>query len=223
MRGYDNPIFEPYGNCIPDFAINENIAVEVTKLTKGIEIDGETKVIDSDQPQIYQSAINMLNRLDTDQGEETWFVGFDFKRPIQVRENLKKAETYLQTFYKSNDRKAHSHEVSPSLRVDLVRGDRDIDHNFFELGSFVDFDQSGFVLSDLCKNISRVASIKEAKAKKCQSKFSGWWLLLPNTISYTLKESYLIEIGHSINQSKFWDKITLFDPSNPSRYWDFEF
>ena len=117
----------------------------------------------------------------------------------------------------------HNFDVSDSLQITLVRGSLNTNSSFFELSSFVDIEQSGFVLPDLYENISRVALVKEEKARKCQIDFSSWWLLLPNTISYTLKKSYLPGISSSINQNEFWDRFTLFDPGNPSNYWDFEF
>ena len=103
LRGYENPIFEKWENSIPDFVIEGNIAVDVTKLTKSIEIDGKTTVIDNDQPKFYQSTKNMLTRLGSEVDEETWFIGFKFRRPIKVRENLKKTESYLRNFQKPKD------------------------------------------------------------------------------------------------------------------------
>jgi hypothetical protein len=86
--GYTDVVYEPDGNVPPDFLIDGRIAVEVRRLNQNHETGGRTHGLEEVAIPLWQRVRKLALSLGPPTRNASWFVFFDFTRPVQPWKNF---------------------------------------------------------------------------------------------------------------------------------------
>jgi hypothetical protein len=210
-------LFEPDGNIPPDFSVGGHIGVEVRRLNQNyIYTDGKTEGLEESAIPLWQRMKKFLHAIGPSINGESWFVGIDFRRPIDPWRSLEvKIRRELVAFMQSSTRSARTIQITPNFELDLLRASKD-HGEFFLLGASSDNDSGGWIMSEVEKNLRLCILEKERKIAPYRNKYSAWWLVLADHIDYSMepedRQVFRTEVMPSITH--FFDKIVFVDPTN---------
>ncbi|MNJ56792.1 hypothetical protein D3C77_523560 [compost metagenome] len=88
--------------------------------------------------------------------------------------------------------------------------------NHFMLGASSDFDQGGFVASEIIRNLKLCITEKAAKIAPYIDRYREWWLVLPDYIGPDLNADERSTIGEHVNTLTF-SPVVLIHPRDPTR------
>lgn len=214
--------FEPIGQRSPDFGLDDRIAVEVTRLTKAVDINGDHVVIDSDEVAIRQIVRTVISEFNGTQSNQSAIVNYRFTRPVQRQDLRQGLKDFLDNVLQQEIVETQSTEVCTCLWVDLRPATHRPGMPFLEGGSS-DGDRPGWLVPDMVDNVSRIAAVKQHRAMDVKNKYTEWWLLLENRLSYRLPAEALNAFHGSVDPNEFWTKCVAFDTRDPLQYqvfWD---
>ncbi len=213
-------VFEPDGNIPPDFSLSGTIGVEVSRLNQNYGYpDGSMEGLEELSIPIWQYLEKELPSIGPSIDGESWFVGIDFRRPIDPRKSLwPKIRKELITFMKSADRKQCTISVTDNFNLDLIRASKDCG-SFFLLGASSDNDAGGWVLGEVEKNLRFCIEVKEKKIAPYRQKYTEWWLILPDYIDYSMelqdRDVFRTDVMPNLQHS--FNTIIFLDPRDHSR------
>lgn len=155
--GLEEIDFEPNGpSTAPDFLVSGNIAVEITRLSQHFRDKSSTKSLEQDAIPLTSAFRHFLHRFEPTfeppAEEPSWFVHFNFRRPIQKWRPVEKALTSALNSFDPTNPADHSVRVSRNFEIIFVRGGKRHD-TFFRHGGSCDHDSGGFVVSELQRNL----------------------------------------------------------------------
>jgi len=212
--------FEPDGNIPPDFAIDARIAVEVRRLNQNFGFgDGSTQGLEECTIPLLQWFKANLPSLGPSINGESWFVGFDFRRPLEELGKLRPlVETHLRRFKSQTVRERTSIQVTPNLVLHLDQAEKDWGY-FFLLGASGDDDSGGLVMKELERNLGLCIAEKERKIEPYRSKYPEWWLVLADYIDYSMdpKDRLTFRAEVMPRLPNRFNKIVLIDPRDHRR------
>jgi hypothetical protein len=213
-------VFEPDGNVPPDFSIGGKIAVEVRRLNQNFEFpDGTRQGLEQLSIPLWKRFKSFLPSLGPSLNGECWYVGLDYRRPLEQWRTLDPlVRSQLRTFMAQPVRSQTTLRVTPSLSLDLIRSGKD-HGSFFVLGASSDDDSGGWVMGEIERNLRLCVAEKERKIEPYRSKYSTWWLVLPDHIDYAMQDedrsAFRCEVMPRIPHR--FDKIVLLDPRDYRR------
>lgn len=213
-------VYEPDGNIPPDFCIGGRIAVEVRRLNQNYEFsDGTRQGLEQLAIPLWKRFKTYLPSLGPSLAGECWYVGLDFRRPLENWKVLRPlVESNLRSFKALPVRTQTSIEITPNLSLDLIRSGKD-HGSFFLLGASSDDDSGGWVMGEVERNLRLCIAEKEKKIESYRSKYPEWWLVLADHIDYSMdpedrpifKSEVMPRIPHRFS------KIVLIDPGDYRR------
>jgi hypothetical protein len=216
------PDYEPHGNVFPDFRVNGDIAVEVTRLYSHC-FDNQSKpyaLVERYFPfndwlsEVLKSYRSPVNR-------ESWFVDFAPIHPINGWGGEVKAavENELSTFYESIDRKDKRVRVQNSIEITFTKASVLL-QSFFVLAGGSESAEGCLVVNEMEKNIQHLVDRKEEKLLACSTKYSQYWLALVDYIDYGMAQEDFDELqSRNINRG-MWTKILLLNPDGTNQAWE---
>ena len=213
-------VYEPDGNIPPDFSVSGNIAVEVRRLNQNFEFpDGSRQGLEQLSIPLWKRFKSFLPSLGPSLNGECWYVSIDFRRPLEEWKTLEPlVRSQLRVFMSQPIRDRTTLHITRSLSLDLIRSVRD-HGSFFLLCASSDDDSGGWVMSEIERNLRLCIAEKERKIEPHRSKYSEWWLVLPDHIDYAMQEddqySFQSEVMPRIPHR--FNKIVLLDPRDYSR------
>ena len=213
-------IFEPDGNIPPDFSLGDHIGVEVRRLNQNYEYpDGSSEGLEKLDIALWQRLEKSLPTIGTQDTRESWFVGLNFRRPVESPRVLdKKIKTALLAFMHNTNRSNTTLHVTPNFEINLARASRYCG-SFFLLGESSDDDSGGWVMNEVERNLQLCITEKERKIAPHRHKYSEWWLVLPDHIDYSMepddRETFRNDVMPRIKHK--FDKIVLIDPRDHRR------
>lgn len=165
-------IFEPDGNTPPDFSLAGTIGVEVRRLNQNFEYsDGSMEGLEQLAIPLWRYLEKALPSIGPSIDGESWFVGIDFRRPIDPRKLLwAKIKKELIAFMTPNDRKQCTISITDNFKLDLIRASKDCD-SFFLLGASSDDDEGGWIMGEVEKNLRFCIEEKEKKIAPYRQKY----------------------------------------------------
>jgi hypothetical protein len=218
--GIGDVAYEPDGNIPPDFCVGGSIAVEVRRLNQNFEFsDGTTQGLEQLAIPLWKKFKTYLPSLGSSLTGECWYVGIDFRRPLQEWKVLRPlVESSLKRFKSLPVRAQTTIQIMPNLNLDLIRSGKD-HGSFFLLGASSDDDSGGWVMGEVERNLRLCIADKEKKIEPYRSKYSEWWLLLADHIDYSMdpedrpifKSEVMPRIPHRFS------KVVLIDPRDHRR------
>lgn len=183
--GFECVVFEPDGNVPPDFLVDGRIAVEVRRLNQNaVSEAGIYEGLEEVSIPLWQRMTRLLPTIGASVTDETWFVAFDFRRPLDPWKLLEpKIKSVLLSFLASPSRSMTRLQVAPNFEIAVYPASRWHGSPFI-LGGATDDDSGGFVLGEVHSNLQLCSGEKERKIASFRSKYPQWWLVLPDHIGY---------------------------------------
>ncbi|ENL1175841.1 hypothetical protein AB4S83_004342 [Vibrio vulnificus] len=203
-QGYSLKI-EPDGNVPPDLVLDDKIAVEVTRLSKIINVHSSPKSIDNDSSSVIAKLKKAIN---TPKNSETqphrYSVTAIIKRPFG---NLKKVTTDIKVKLKEIDNSEFTEnevriEISKSISIKISK--RNIDNgNGFLLTGIIDLDAAYHDKEIMLASINFCHTSKAKKVEPYFERYKEWWLVMSDTITYNGSDEYIDYIAKNICKSPF--------------------
>ncbi len=214
-RGFEDIIFEPDGNIPPDFLVNNEIAIEVRRLNKHFDSIGQFKGLENLRFSLMYKVQNMLKTIAYPVRHESYFISFHFRRPFPKPDTVvNEIKNKLTEFIKSGIGGAQVWEISDQLILKAFPASKKYEKPFL-LGSYVDLDAGGFVVSDIYQNLKICIKEKEYKVLNYRHKYPVWWLLLIDYIGYGLSERDHNQVIQLDPIDHTWDKVIIVAPLKP--------
>ena len=84
------------------------------------------------------------------------------------------------------------------------------------LGGYSDFDAGGFVAGEIIRNLDLCIAEKAAKIAPYNSRYSEWWLVLPDLIGPDLDADERRAVGEHVDLQTF-SRVVLIHPREPTK------
>jgi hypothetical protein len=217
------PDYEPHGNVFPDFRVNGDIAVEVTRLhSHCFENQSKPYALVERYVPFDDWLSKVLKSYRSPVDTESWLVDFAPIHPINgwAREVKAAVESELLTFYKSKsiDRKDKTVRVLNSIEITFTKSGA-LSQSFFVLGGS-ESAEGCLVVNEMEKNIQHLVDRKEEKLLACSTRYSQYWLALVDYIDYGMAQEDFEELqSRNINRG-MWTKILLLNPDGTNQAWE---
>lgn len=212
--GLGAPAYEPDGRVPPDFTLGD-IAIEVRRLNQNHETTGGYEGLESGQAGILRYVEKVLPSFGPPKDGQGWWVFLTFWRPIDgksIKQALPKA---LAAFYAAPDPSGLDVKLTRTFELEIRPAGIPV-ANHFMLGGFSDFDQGGFVASEIIRNLNLCIAEKAAKVAPYQDRYREWWLVLPDHIGPDLDADERQTIGEHVDLRTF-SRVVLIHPRDPTR------
>ena len=244
-QGYSNIERPQREEDPPDYVVDDNLAVEVRRLNRSIQVNGHTEGEETSRISLSKTIESILSNIDPPGNGQSWIVDceYDFSSPLpkkkvvekQIREALQlltqpyDTDVIHQLGSKYLDYDKHADELGylHSLHLCLPCG---ICLELSEISATparfllqnVSDGEGVSVLSELESNINAAIQEKSQKIRDRKNKFDRWWLILIDHISYVpysgLTQTELENLRTSIRVEKPWSKIIIVSLWAPD-YW----
>ncbi|WP_300441980.1 hypothetical protein [Christiangramia sp.] len=209
--GFKNIDYEPKGNRTPDFVINDEIAVEVRRLNQFLDGEPLEKVYFKIVPKI----LNLIENYNTDTHTKSSFVSIHFSRPSIVNKKDIKLINEILDFHSNKMEQKKRYKVGAGLELEFHPSEKKLEKQYW-IGGIVDFDEGGFILSNIYKSLKLISPAKYNIIQPYKSEYPIWWLALIDHISFSpLTKNELNILKQSIDFNLKFDKVILISNSNP--------
>jgi hypothetical protein len=207
-------VYEPDGKVPPDFVVDGRIAVEVRRLNQHYDVAGSLRGLEQDTIPLRQRLENLLTEI-THDNPGTWFVMFNFRRPLADWRLLRrKLKEKLRSFLEQPS--------DTPWRVEIVRGFTIttlpatlVEGKSFLVGGYTDGDAGGWVVAELVRNMSAYIAEKTKKVAPYLNGYPEWWLVF---VDYIGQESDAADIRTHITRSEPWAKVLVLNPISGGAY-----
>lgn len=212
-QGFKSIVYEPDGNVPPDFLADGRVAIEVRRLNQNENTGGTNRGLEEIAVPLQKSIDSLLKSLGPPQSSGSWFVSFDFQRPIEqwriLGPTLRK---HLETFRDRSTHEPTSIRVSKNFELELFQATNS-HPTFFLLGGWMDYDSGGWVLAEMERNLEICLEEKTRKVSHVRYKYPEWWLVLIDYIGYGLGDFDRQLFRDQVRRERDWDKVILLDPT----------
>jgi hypothetical protein len=214
-------VYEPDGNVSPDFLVNGTIAVEVRRLNQNEITESGHRGHEVTRIPLAARMRRLLSSFGPPPSGVSWFVSYDFGRPLPEWKKLNSAlREYLLAF---RDNPATEREASATIckgfEIKLRRASNS-HSEFFVPGGSADDDTGGSVFQETQKNLRLCIEEKTRKIAPHRHKYPEWWLVLIDRIGFGVESCDEKLYREHLKFEHSWDKIVLVSPNNPR--WAFE-
>lgn len=220
-RGHVNIVYEPDGNIPPDFLVDSRVAVEVRRLNQN-HFDGNyIQGLEEVAIPLWKRIQRLLDSMGPPTNEESWFVHFNFSRPVESWKSLEpKLRGALSAFLASPGNTPRLVSKGLGFELEVFCRASKLHPTAFVMAGCSDRESGGWLLSEMEKNIRDCAREKAQKIAKFKPRYSEWWLALVDYIGFSLGDldRELFRAQVSIEHS--WDKIILIDPRDFRRWFE---
>ena len=209
-------VYEPDGNTPPDFLVNGTIAVEVRRLNQNEIIESGHRGLEVTRIPLEASVRKLLASLGPAQSGVSWFVCYDYRRPLPEWKKLHSAlREYLLTFRANpSPERELSATICKGFEITLHRAGNSYPQ-FFVPGGPADHDSGGWELREMQKNLGLCIEEKTRKIAPYRHRYSKWWLVLVDRIGYGVEACDEQLYREHLKFEHNWDKIVLVNPLNP--------
>lgn len=232
----------------PDYVVDDSLAVEVRRLNRSIQVDGQTEGEETSRISLFKTIEIILSDIDLPGNEQSWVVDceYNFSRSLpnkkviekQIREALQPlTQPYdtdvihqLGSKYLDYDKHAdelgylHSLHLCLPCGICLELSEISATPARFLLQNVSD-GEGVAVLSELESNINAAIQEKSQKIRDRKNKFDRWWLILIDHICYVpysgLTQTELENLRTSIRVEKPWSRIIIISLWSPDCWYEF--
>jgi hypothetical protein len=218
--GYTNVVFEPDGNVTPDFLVQGRIAIEVRRLNQNYEGEGATKGLEEVSIPLRQKFERLVTSLGPPIRNESWFVSFHFRRPIEPWSALKlKLRVTLLDFMNSTKQQDVEVSLGNAFELNIFRASNP-HASFYVMAGYTDRDSGGWLVSEIMRNLRICVNQKTNNLAKVRAKYAEWWLVLVDHIGHGLDDLDRQQLHAQVTAQSLspdWRKIILVDPHDHTR------
>lgn len=226
-RGLTNVVYEPDGNVPPDFLVSGRVAVEVRRLNQSIETAEGPRGLEQDWYPLQARFSNLLPKLGPPIDGESWYVFYDFERPLLPWPELRRRITDALTEFRNSGQPSLARAaglnvtlppIAPRFELTLFRAGPADRHHYFLNGGNSDGDSGGWLMSEMPRNIRLCIEEKNKKIAAFRPKYPEWWLVLVDRIGYGMLDEREQQMLRSLVSDRgLWAKIILVSPQLPSQ------
>jgi hypothetical protein len=208
------PVYEPFGKRPPDFSI-DNLAIEVRRLNQNYFKKGKVVGLENLEKVFPKIVEEVFRGLDPKYTGISYWVAVKFKRaPRQKMSNIKKELKYsLQQFLNVRVPLPYTMDVNNEIDITFYES-TPFECKIFQIGSLMDYDSGGWVLSLYIENIKHSLQEKITKILPYKNDFQKWWLLLVDRIGFTFHEDEIDELKKYVGKIKQFEKVIVISPIN---------
>ncbi len=209
----ENIIYEPCGkDTMPDFLVNDILAIEVRRLNQHFFEDGKAEGIEQLSYPLYRTFIKALTSFDASYEGKSFWVSIDYERSLkkegkQVEADMKIS---LKKFLQSKYLLPCTLQVNDRIRFEIEDATSVIDGKVFMAAREMDLDEGDWVIPMYIENINHCIADKSAKIKKYKSKIKEWHLCLVDHI-FGVDEKCAKEIQKGVSGRGEFDKVIVID------------
>ena len=210
------PVYEPFGNRPPDFSI-DNLAVEVRRLNQNYFKEGKVVGLENFGMVFPDIVEEVFRGFDAKYSGLSYWVAVKYKRaPDQKMSNLKKElKLSLQQFLNIRTPLPYTLDVTDEIDISFYES-TPFEGKIFQIGSLIDYDSGGWVLSLYIENIKHSLQEKIGKILPYKNDFQKWWLLLVDRIGFTFHEDEIDELKKYVGIIEQFEKVIVVSPINYS-------
>ncbi|WP_239797687.1 hypothetical protein [Candidatus Nitrotoga arctica] len=178
-RDYVDVVYEPDGNVAPDFLVNGAIAIEVRRLNQNHFGGPNTKGLEEAAIPLWNQVKDLLSSMGAPTKGESWFVHFEFNRPVERWKTLrKKLRSALAAFAVATKQERAIIAKGRNFELEVFCRTSKPHATMFVMAGYTDKESGGWLLAEMETNIRYCARKKEEKISKVRSKYPEWWLLI---------------------------------------------
>ena len=149
--GFKDIVYEPDGKVPPDFLVEGRIAVEVRRLNQNEQTASGFRGLEVVAIPFQMKVRRLLMSLGPPRSGASWYVHYNFRRPIPIRDIMSELRQRLIEFRDGDSGTLPAaFIVGTSLEVRLCRAPR-LHGTFFVPGGFSDDDSGGWVFGETQK------------------------------------------------------------------------
>src|SRR5688572_23448856 len=203
--GLGEPVYEPDGEVPPDFLLAGTKAVEVRRLSQHTVHDGEVRSLEQDAIPLRQRFQNLLAEFEPRDGR-TWFALYNYRRPLPDWPSLRQLlRATLAAFLRDPMDQTLRLQITDRFTITLHQS-TDFLGSAFVYGGHTDFDQGGWVVSEIIENLGVYVPEKTATIAPHRSKYPTWWLLFVDYIGTPDEKD---EVRRYCKRPPEWDRIIV--------------
>lgn len=196
--------FEPLGHSRPpDFSLDNEIGVEVTRITKTKNQQHSVSIA--------QSLQKIVENYDAPPDGYSCFVAFSFQKPIEVSKLRNKIKIALTEQHSTKSMENKVIPIGPNLSISFLPTQTKNEKSFLFAG-FFDHSDSGFTGDILPDCILRIGKEKQKKMEGISDQFAEWWLVLVNTLTGMFDTQTSKMVQKRVDQTEFWDRVIILEP-----------
>lgn len=206
---------EPDGNVPPDFVIGGRIAVEVRRLNQNYVGPDGYEGLESLEAGLLRFIENELPKFGPPEMGKSWWVFWQFSRPLDMRALKRDLPRALEKFARSDATRTVTKHIGGSFQIEFSPANIPLE-NFLAVGGYSDLDSGGAVASEIIRNLNLCIAEKTDKVHHYRSRYPQWWLVFTDLIYPQLSPSEREKLRDHISNDQ-WDRIVLLDPTDPRR------
>lgn len=209
---HDEVIFEPKGKRTPDFSIR-NIGMEVTRLEQKYDYGTRRVGLYDFQVRLNNMIESLFREFDSSEMSESFWVSVRYKRlpNIKIKQVKKKVKYELEYFLKNYSGLPYEIELEEGIELTIIKNNLK-SNRVFDLGTSIDLDAGGWIVSLYIESINCVINEKTKKIFPFKNDYIEWWLLLIDRLSFQPKSNEKKEIINSMDNFGAFKKIIIIDP-----------
>lgn len=212
--GYSKVVYEPDGNVPPDFLLDSRVAVEVRRLNQ-LTFDANGNVVGLEQADIplWKRITNFVNNfVAVPRPSTTYGIFYIFSRPIPDWKTLQaELSQALSAFL--NGSRVTPYKTSLPCGVGLRIFDWKMDKGtVFRLAGSSDEQSGGYIVGNLQFALQYAVAEKDGKVSKYRSKYSEWWLVLLDYVSWGTDEHDRRQLFDGWGIQHTFDKVYVVNP-----------
>jgi len=213
FEGYSDIVYEPKGNIPPDFLLNGQIAIEARRLNQHLTKNDKVEPLERLEYKLIPMLKVLLDEFSEGTHENTSFVCIRYSRPIgKVKECIKDIRNALVSHLPLLKERG-VYKISDTVEVELLPASTQ-HTSAYVLGSIMDADAGGWIVSEVYKNIKIVLEEKSYKVSKYKDNYKEWWLILVDHIGYGLDQIDIKQLQELSILTNGWNKVILVSPIN---------
>jgi hypothetical protein len=219
--GFHDPVYEPDGKVPPDFVIEGWIAVEVRRLNQMCKSNTNTLGLEQLQRSFEAKIPFLLKDIGPSRAGNSWFVVLQFKRPLPAWRKLRNLiGQELQAFAQDASLRTENDYticIVENLTIHLSRASS-TRGDLFVFGGYSDLNAGGFVIPELEENMKICIREKANAIAPFRPKYSHWWLVLIDRISYAgIRSADVVLLRSRLPGLADWDRVVLVSPIDRTR------
>lgn len=206
--------YEPDGGIPPDFVIGD-VAIEVRRLNQNYEGEGGYQGLESVEAGLLRYVERLLPTYGAPKGGQGWWVFMTYWRPLDGKAVKRELPKALAAFHAAPNPAGLDAKLTRTFELEIRPAGVPV-ANHFMLGGYSDFDQGGFVVGEIIRNLNICIGEKAAKIAPYQNRYREWWLVLPDYIGPDLDPDERRAIGEHVDLRTF-TRVVLIHPSDPTK------
>ena len=213
--GYNDLEYEPNGNVTPDFVLNKKIAIEVRRLNQHYLKGEYPKPLEQLEWKLIPRLTAILESIFVESFEKSFAVSISFERPLKATKQLFKTFEALLRDQVGNIKQEIEIYIHKNLKVRLIPLSIKWS-TYYVLGSYGDNNGGGLIIAELYEALKIAINEKENKISQFFSNFDQWWLILINTITFSLDNYSVVQLMGMPKIEHRFNKILILSPNNNS-------